>query len=101
FQGAIDEVRVYNRALTQAQVQTDINAPLGYSIVPPTNLVATVISATQIFLTWEAAQSNQGIANYRVERCAGSGCAAFALVATTSATTYSDPSVTTNTTYRY
>ena len=28
FQGLIDEVRVYNRALTQPEIQTDMNAPL-------------------------------------------------------------------------
>ena len=30
FQGLIDEARVYNRALTQAEIQADMNAP-----VPP------------------------------------------------------------------
>jgi hypothetical protein len=29
FAGVIDEVRVYSRALTQAQVQTDMNTPIG------------------------------------------------------------------------
>src|SRR5262249_19788423 len=29
FTGLIDEVRVYNTALTQAQIQTDMNAPIG------------------------------------------------------------------------
>src|SRR5437879_12419831 len=29
FQGAIDEVRVYNVALTGAQIQTDMNTPVG------------------------------------------------------------------------
>ncbi|HZY85889.1 MAG TPA: LamG-like jellyroll fold domain-containing protein, partial [Gemmataceae bacterium] len=29
FSGLIDEVRVYNRALTQAQIQTDMNTPIG------------------------------------------------------------------------
>ena len=28
FAGAIDEVRVYNRALTQIEIQTDMNTPL-------------------------------------------------------------------------
>ena len=28
FAGKIDEIRVYNTALTQAQIQTDINTPL-------------------------------------------------------------------------
>ena len=29
FQGLIDEVRVYNTALTAAQIQTDMNTPIG------------------------------------------------------------------------
>jgi hypothetical protein len=29
YAGLIDEVRVYNRALTQAQIQTDMNTPVG------------------------------------------------------------------------
>jgi hypothetical protein len=29
FQGLIDDVRVYNRALTQAEIQTDMATPLG------------------------------------------------------------------------
>lgn len=28
FQGLIDEVRVYNRALSQTEIQTDMNTPL-------------------------------------------------------------------------
>jgi hypothetical protein len=28
FTGRIDDVRIYNRALTQAQVQTDMNTPI-------------------------------------------------------------------------
>src|SRR5204862_4826534 len=29
FSGVIDEVRVYNRALSQAEIQTDLSTPLG------------------------------------------------------------------------
>ena len=31
FQGLIDDVRVYNKALSQAQIQTDMNTPVGSS----------------------------------------------------------------------
>ena len=47
FQGAIDEVRIYNRALAQAEIQADMNTPLGISIIPPTNLTATLSVATR------------------------------------------------------
>ncbi len=79
FQGAIDEVRIYNRALAQAEIQADMSAPLGISIIPPTNLMATVVSGNQVNLSWSAAQSTLGISNYRVERCQAIGCANFAL----------------------
>jgi len=35
FKGAIDEVRVYNRALSQAQIQTDMTTPIGGAPAPP------------------------------------------------------------------
>ena len=101
FQGAIDEVRIYNRALTQAEIQADMNTPLGNSIIPPTNLTATVISGNQVNLSWTAAQSSLGISSYRVERCQGIGCTSFGLIATTPTTTFSDTTVTANATFRY
>ena len=52
FSGSIDEVRVYNRALTAAEVQSDMNTPLGGTAdnQPPSapgTLTATAASATQ------------------------------------------------------
>jgi hypothetical protein len=35
FQGSIDEVRVYNRALTQTEIQSDMSTPLGLAPPPP------------------------------------------------------------------
>ncbi len=35
FDGLIDEVRVYNRALTQAEIQNDMNTPVGAASPPP------------------------------------------------------------------
>ena len=35
FNGTIDEVRIYNRALTQVEVQADMNTPLGGGTTPP------------------------------------------------------------------
>jgi Concanavalin A-like lectin/glucanases superfamily/Galactose oxidase-like, Early set domain/Bacterial Ig domain len=50
FQGIIDEVRVYNRALSQAEIQTDINTPVGpvptkLIIIQPAN-GSTIVGAT-------------------------------------------------------
>ncbi|MBF8295227.1 MAG: hypothetical protein HW389_1772, partial [Bacteroidetes bacterium] len=36
FNGIIDEVRVYNRALTQAEIQSDMNTPLSSPAAQPT-----------------------------------------------------------------
>ncbi len=69
FAGLIDEVRIYNRALTAAEIQTDMNTPVGnpgndtepptVSILSPNGGTAvshvTVISAT--------AADNQAVAN--------------------------------------
>jgi fibronectin type 3 domain-containing protein len=47
FSGLIDEVRIYNRALTAAEVQGDMNAPVVSSANPvpkPTGLTATTLS---------------------------------------------------------
>ena len=82
FSGSIDEVRVYNRALTAAEVQSDMNTPLGGTAdnQPPSapgTLTATAASATQINLSWGAAIDNVGVTGYRVERCTGAGCTNF------------------------
>jgi hypothetical protein len=67
----------------------------------PTNLAATVISATQVNLTWDDnANSETG---FSIERCTGTGCNNFAPVGAVSAnlTAYSDSTVVGNTTYSY
>src|SRR6185312_1950217 len=35
FNGVIDEIRVYNRALSQTEIQNDMNTPLGSGSTPP------------------------------------------------------------------
>ena len=35
FQGRLDEIRIYNRALTPAEIQTDMNTPIGTDATPP------------------------------------------------------------------
>ncbi len=34
FNGLIDEVRVYNRALDQGEIQSDMNTPLNWTTLP-------------------------------------------------------------------
>src|SRR5207302_1117084 len=96
FQGTIDEVRLYGRALSQAEIQSDMNA--GIATVPdtqppsvPAGLSATGASPSQINLSWTASNDNIAVKNYLVERCPGAGCTTgFTQIATPTATTYSD-----------
>ena len=87
FNGVIDEVRIYNRALTQSEIQADMNTPLGVAApdtqapTAPATLTATAASANQINLSWAASTDNVAVTGYRVERCQGVACATFAQIA--------------------
>ena len=61
----------------------------------------TVVSGTQISLTWPAATDNVAVTGYRVERCAGVGCTTFAQVGAPSTTTFNDSGLTPTTSYSY
>ena len=81
FSGLLDEVRLYSRALTLAEIQADMATPITPpDTTPPsdvTGLTATAVSATQITLSWTAATDNVGVTGYRVERCQGASCSSF------------------------
>ena len=106
FQGRIDELRVYNAALSQAQIQADMNTPIGSGPdtqppTAPTGLTATATSPTRIDLGWTASTDNVGVTGYRVERCQGATCAAFAEIAQPSGANYGDTGLSAGATYRY
>jgi len=67
----------------------------------PTNLTATAVSKSQINLTWTDNATNED--GFRIERCKGSTCTNFALIATVGAnvTSYSNTGLSSNTSYRY
>src|SRR5437016_14144106 len=67
----------------------------------PANLVATVVSSTQINLSWNASTDNVGVSGYSLERCPGSTCTNFTQISTPSGTSYSNTGLAANTTYRY
>ena len=80
FAGLIDEVRVYNVALTAAQIQTDQAMPVGASLPSAAGtLTPNAASASEIDLAWGA---SSGVTGYQVERCRGAGCSNFAQIAT-------------------
>jgi predicted phage tail protein len=67
----------------------------------PTNLVATVISRSQINLSWTDNATNED--GFRIERCKGATCTNFTQIATVgpNVTTYANTGLTANTSYRY
>jgi fibronectin type 3 domain-containing protein len=107
FEGLIDEVRVYNRALTQAEVQTDMSAPIlpaAADTTPPpapAGLAAAANAQGQLNVTWSASADDVGVVSYRLERCQGAGCTSFAEVASPAWIGRKDTGLGTGTTYRY
>ena len=110
FQGLIDEVRVYNRALSAAEIQSDMDTPVSGDAAtavttpprrPRRHADRHGPRATQINLAWTAATDNVGVTGYRVERCQGAGCTNFAQIATPTATSYNDTGLTAATSYSY
>jgi phosphodiesterase/alkaline phosphatase D-like protein len=67
----------------------------------PGTPVSTIISSSQINLTWPAATDNVGVTGYLVERCAGAGCGTFAQVGTPAAAGFSDSGLSASTSYTY
>jgi chitodextrinase len=61
----------------------------------------TVVSSSQINLTWATATDNIGVTGYRVERCQGADCTAFVQIAAPASTAYNDTGLTANTSYSY
>jgi fibronectin type 3 domain-containing protein len=98
FDGAIDDVRVYNRILSAAEIQA-----LADSTPPsaPSGLATTAASSSQINLNWTASTDNVGVTGYLIERCQGTACSAFTQVATAVGTTYSNTGLTASTNYSY
>jgi hypothetical protein len=109
FAGRIDEIRIYNVALTAGQIVSDMNSPISGVAPPPDTtapsapgtLTATAASATQINLSWAAATDNVGVTSYSIERCAGAGCSDFAQITTATTTSYDNTGLTTSTSYTY
>ncbi|MFI0417728.1 LamG-like jellyroll fold domain-containing protein [Spongiactinospora sp. 9N601] len=74
FAGLIDEVRVYDRAQTATEIQTDMNTPVGQPPVQdtqapsaPGSLTATGGAGTAQ-LTWTASTDNVGVTGYAIHR---------------------------------
>ncbi|MGW5686029.1 LamG-like jellyroll fold domain-containing protein [Nonomuraea sp. NPDC003754] len=74
FSGLIDEVRIYNRAQTTTEIQTDMTTPIGRTPSPDTQAPNAPGSLTatggpgNAQLTWTASTDNVGVTAYTVHR---------------------------------
>ena len=74
FQGLIDEVRVYNRALSAAEVQSDMNRSIGVLDTTPPSAAANLAgtgSTSSVILTWDESTDDVGVVHYNVHRSNG------------------------------
>jgi chitodextrinase len=97
WNGVIDEVRLYNRALTSTEVSAIYNYTGVSDPLPPTvpgNVTATAVSRNQINVAWHASTDDVSVAGYQVYRNG-------TLVGTTTGLSYSDTGLTASTTYSY
>jgi outer membrane protein assembly factor BamB len=105
FAGLIDNVRVYNTALSAVQIQSDMNTPAGIqdttAPTQPGTPSANAVNASEVELSWGASTDNVGVTGYKVERCSGSGCTNFTQIGTTTGTTYNDTTVSAPNSYSY
>jgi hypothetical protein len=96
-------VRAYNGSADSDYSNTASAVTSAAPTLPaaPTNLAASAVSKSQINLSWTDNAGNE--MGFRIERCKGSACTNFALIATVGAnvTSYSNTKLTANTTYRY
>lgn len=67
----------------------------------PANLVATVLTSTQITLTWAASTDAVGVTGYRIERSQGVGSTSFAQIGTSVALAFSITDLTASTVYNF
>jgi len=107
FKGKIDDLRIYNRALSAAEIQADMNAtvvPVAPETIPPTTptgLAAGAVNGAQIDLAWTASSDNVWVAGYRIERCQGAGCSDFVQVGTATSNSFSNAGLAPLTAYSY
>jgi hypothetical protein len=96
YGGLIDEVRIYNRALSVSEIQSDMNTPVAGPLdttapTAPANLTATgSIGSSQ--LGWSASTDNVGVSSYNIHRGAVAGFTPSAAnqIGTSTTTGYSD-----------
>jgi chitodextrinase len=76
FQGQIDDLRIYDRALSSSELQSDMNTPVGSATPPadaeapsaPTGLAVSGQTQTALTLSWDVSTDNVGVTGYGVYR---------------------------------
>ncbi len=99
FSGTESGVAIYGTALSSDRLAAQFQA--GSPPTVPATLTATVISSTQINLSWAASSDVVGVTGYLIERCSGTGCSNFGQIANGTATSYSDTGLTPSSSYTY
>jgi titin len=96
WNGTIDDVRVYNTALTATQVAAIATPPPS----APTVLTASSTSLTSVNLSWDDASTNE--TGFQIERSLTSS-SGYSVITTTAAnaTSYTNSGLTSGTTYYY
>ena len=92
----IESTGEYSSYSNTATDTTNVTPPAA-----PTNLVATATPESQIVLTWQDNSGNED--SFALERCSGTGCMGFALLARVgpNRTSYQDQDLTEGTSYSY
>ena len=67
----------------------------------PGSLTPSVVSSSEIDLSWSASTGGTGAISYLLERCTGASCTSFSQIANQSATTFADTGLSAATTYQY
>ncbi|MFG1617937.1 LamG-like jellyroll fold domain-containing protein [Nonomuraea wenchangensis] len=107
FSGLIDEVRIYNRAQSAAEIQTDMTSPIGGAASPDTQAPTAPGSLTatggpgSAQLTWTASTDNVGVDAYRIHRSTTPGFTPSAAnqIGSSPATSFSDAGLAAGTYY--
>jgi chitodextrinase len=99
FSGTESGVAVYGAALSADRIAAQFQA--GSPPTVPGSLVPTVVSGTQINLSWTASTDAVAVTGYLIERCTGTGCSNFAQVGNSATAAFSDAGLTAATTYTY
>jgi uncharacterized protein (TIGR03790 family) len=96
WNGALDDVRLYNLALASTEVSSLYTAASANTTPPttPGNVSATAVSSTQINVSWSASTDNVAVTGYQVFRNGS-------LAGTATALSYSDTGLAASTTYSY